>query len=215
MGSPTKANHAEASASFPVALNLVSRKCVLIGSAPETAMRARQFVDAGAALQVISESPDSALLAAAAEGAFLLHVRAHSLSDLAGTWLVVLTDQSSNLAATLAAQCESQSVFFCAVDQPDYSSFGHVAVARAGTLWAAVGTSGRAPALASRLRQELQRVFDESGLARIVEQFVALREQTAPPLRRTTMLSRAKHVSLTGQITDTVAPSDTSAISGK
>jgi hypothetical protein len=29
------------------------------------------------------------------------------------------------------------------------------------------------------------------------------------------MLTRAKHISLTGQITDTVAPSDTSATSGK
>jgi precorrin-2 dehydrogenase/sirohydrochlorin ferrochelatase len=85
---------------------------------------------------------------------------------------------------------ELHRVFFCAVDQPSFNGFSHLAIARANSLFIAVGSEGRVPSLSRRIRQELQRVFDESGLAAYVDTLARLRA-SLPPGERAARLNRA------------------------
>jgi siroheme synthase (precorrin-2 oxidase/ferrochelatase) len=119
---------------------------------------------------------------------------------LVDCWLVVMTDQDHDEAERLGRLCAERRTFFCAIDDSPPSSFSHVAIARAGALWAAIGTEGKAPALASRMRQELQRLFDESNLAALVQRFTELRANTARNERRTVLLRAAAQVSIDGRI---------------
>src|SRR6185436_748786 len=48
----------------------------------------------------------------------------------------------------------------CSMDQPEYSNAWLPAVVNRGHLRCAVSTSGTAPALASRLRQDMEEIFD-------------------------------------------------------
>jgi siroheme synthase-like protein len=50
----------------------------------------------------------------------------------------------------------------CSMDQPEYSNAWLPAVVSRGHLRCAVSTSGTAPALASRLRQDMEEIFDDT-----------------------------------------------------
>jgi siroheme synthase-like protein len=110
--------------------------------------------------------------------------------DLDGAWLVVQTTQDGELARRIGRLCEARQIFFCAIDQPENSSYAHMALVREGSLTVAIGTEGRAPALGKRLREELARVLAEADAAEELERLAQLREAT-PPAERREVLGRA------------------------
>jgi siroheme synthase-like protein len=61
--------------------------------------------------------------------------------------------------------CEDRRILISAYDQPEASNFVMVALVRSGRLRVAFATGGTSPALASRLRMEFERVFDDEFAA--------------------------------------------------
>jgi siroheme synthase-like protein len=171
-------------------LKLTGLRCLLVGGGEEAERRAAALVDAGARLRVASQKPTSGLRRMAADGDLALAMRGFEEQDLEDVWLVVLTDPDPQLATTIAAAAAKQRVFFCAVDQPEHSTFYHPAVARSGPVIVAVSTSGAAPALSRRLREELERVLNDAEVGAFVEGLVALRSKT-PSAERKTVLGEA------------------------
>ena len=166
---------------FPVSLKLEGRPCLVIGNGREARLRAEALLDARAPVRLVSSGADAELLAWASELAsplFSFETRPYQATDLDGVWLAVLTDRDGALAAEVAADAERRQVLFCAVDQPAYGSFTHVARVSAGALTLAIGTAGRAPALARRLREIFQELFDDAGMSGYVERLAELRERT-------------------------------------
>ena len=94
-------------------------------------------------------------------------------------WSFKRSLEDAALARRLGALCDARHIFFCAVDQPENSSYAHLALVRAGSLTLAIGTEGRAPALGRRLREELARVLSEAGAAEEVDRLAALRASNA------------------------------------
>lgn len=188
------------SRSFPLALKLEGRKCLVVGSTPEAAQRATAFLESGAEVHVIARSPSAELVRALEGTAARLHEREYRALDLHGTWLAVLTDRDPELARRMAEDAEAARVFFCAVDVPGHGSFSHMAVARAGIVTFAVASEGRAPALARRLREELQRVSDEAGLAEFAEELAVLRDRTPSEARREVLGDAVAAVRLEGRL---------------
>jgi siroheme synthase-like protein len=174
---------------YPLSLNLDGRKCVVVGGGPEALMRARNLLDAGALVWVIAEQEPPGMDALSCPH-LRVERRAFTASDVDEAWLVVLVTQDAALASELKGLCDCARIFFCAVDQPEYSSYSHLALARAGSLTLAVSTEGRAPALGRRLREELARMLVESSAAEELERLARLRDAT-PSAQRREVLSRA------------------------
>jgi siroheme synthase-like protein len=170
-----------------------------VGGGAEAALRAGNLLEAGARVLVVSESPVSGLEALASERLSVAQ-RAFQAGDLDDAWLVVQVSQDAELAARVAKACEAERVFFCAVDQPEHSSYSHLALARAGSLTLAIGTEGRVPALGRRLREELSRVLSEANAADEVERLALLRDATPATERRDTMGRAVAVVRLTGAL---------------
>ena len=185
---------------FPVALVLEGRACLVIGSNAEAAQRAQALFQAGAAVTVIAEQPDPELLRLEQDGSCKLERRAFAPADLDGKWLAVLTSMDPEIAEEVSRAAAERRVFFSAVDQPKVSSYLHVALARAGSLVAAISTAGSAPALGRRLREELERVFDEARLAEFVDRVRALREKTPSARRRQVLGDAVADVRFTGRL---------------
>lgn len=169
---------------FPIALLLEGRSVLVVGSSAEATSRTKAFLDARAKPVVVSSAPSGELVEWAKSGVIALHVRDFVDSDLDGKWLAVLVDENAALATRIAELAETQRVFFCAVDQPEHTSYAHMAQARAGLLTIAISTAGQAPALGRRLREELERLLATSGMADFVEQLAGLRAQTPSAERR-------------------------------
>jgi siroheme synthase (precorrin-2 oxidase/ferrochelatase) len=172
---------------FPVALKLRERRCLVVGSGEEAEARARALAEAGA------------VVARAAR---------FSPGDLAGVWLAVLADRDEEAADQMARECEARRIFFAAVDDPRVGSYSHLALARAGSVVAAIGTNGEAPALARRLRELFQALFARADLGRFAARHAELRRATPPAKRREVLGEHVRGVRLEGEL---VLPSDPDA----
>lgn len=169
---------------FIVALSLSGRPCLVAGHSDQTAVRVEALLQAGATVTLVAEALPSELAAAHARGRFRWLARRFEAADMDGQWLAVLAEHDADLARSMARAADERRVFFCALDQPAWCSFAHVAQARAADLIIAVSTSGRVPALASRLREELQRLLDEANMGDFFAYLARLRRELPPGSRR-------------------------------
>jgi precorrin-2 dehydrogenase/sirohydrochlorin ferrochelatase len=186
--------------SFPVALHLEGKACLVVGSNEEAAERARSLSDVGAKVEIVSEKPGLGLSAVISARSLPHHRRAFLPEDLDGKWLAVLTDRDLELGRFMAEEAEARRVLFCATDQPQRNSFSHMAQARAGLVTLAISTGGRAPALGRRLREEFARVLLEAGLRHFAEKVAELRERTPSEQRREVMGDAVANVHFEGHL---------------
>jgi len=184
---------------YPLNLLLDDRLCVVVGGGAEAALRTGNLLEAGARVLVVGveATPGLDLLASAR---LRVERRAFEDSDLDDAWLVVQVAADLLLARRVGALCDARRIFFCAVDQPESSSYSHLALARAGSLTLAIGTEGRAPALGRRLREEFSRVLSEANAADEVERLAALRQTTPSAERREVLGQAVADVQLTGSL---------------
>lgn len=184
---------------YPLNLLLDDRLCVVVGGGAEAALRVGNLLEAGARVLLVAEEPTPGLELLSSPR-LRIEERAFDEADLDGAWLVVQTSIDAELAARLGAACEARRVFFCAIDQPEHSSYAHLALARSGSLTLAIGTEGRAPALGRRLREEFSRVLSEAGAAEEVERLAALRASTPVAARREVLGRAVADVHFTGAL---------------
>lgn len=186
--------------SFPVALQLRGKLCLVAGRGDELSLRARALLEAGARVEIVAEAADEAVRELGRSGRVELHERPLSDADLRDKWLCVLVGADAERAREVGRVAERERVFFCAVDAPGHNGFSHMALARAGDLVIAIATAGQAPALARRLREELQRLLDESDMATFVERLAELRRVTPSADRKRVLGEAVAGVHFTGEL---------------
>jgi len=185
---------------FPVALILQGRACLVVGQGPELVSRTRALLDAQATVTVVSPAPSAEIREFASAGQIALCEREFEEGDLREVWLAVLVDMDAALAARMATVAAASRVLFCAVDQPEHNTYAHMAQARAGLLDIAISTAGQAPALGRRLREELERLLNDSGMAEFIEKLAELRARTPSADRRQVLGDAVSHVHFTGHL---------------
>ncbi len=144
---------------FPAMLRLEERKCVVVGAGQIAAAKIAGLLRDGARVVVVSPRalPRIASLARAGRLAWLR--RKFLPRDVEGALLVVAATNSSLVNEAVFHACRVRGVLCNVVDDPDHCDFFYPAVVRRGPLQIAVSTAGASPALAARLRRELQRQF--------------------------------------------------------
>ena len=144
-------------------LDVKDRACLVIGGGDEAADKAGRLLEAGAKVTLISPKLNEALKGWAASARILHRGRRFKASDVdEGVWLVMNTVKTDEvLSRDLFKLAKQKSFLLCSTDQPDYSTFTLPALVARGPLRIAISTSGVSPALSSRLRQDLEPLFDE------------------------------------------------------
>ena len=113
-------------------LLLEGRLCVVLGDGPEQLERVHMLLDTGARLRVVSARPAPGIDELAASGQIELRRRDPGTADLDDAWLAVQVEENAQLAATLSAEAQRRRLFFCALDQPRYNGFSHLARVQSG-----------------------------------------------------------------------------------
>ena len=145
---------------YPILLtDLQSRRCVVIGGDAEAERKVEGLLSANAAVTVISEVLTDNLALWADEHRLAWLPRACQPGDLQGAWLAIAITRDSTLAARLKNEAEAHGVLLNVTDDVPHSNFVAGAVMRRGALAIAVSTSGCSPALAARIRQQLEQTF--------------------------------------------------------
>src|SRR6266704_2022027 len=148
---------------FQINLDVKERPCIVVGGGDEATEKTNRLLDAGARVTVISPKLSDELKVLAASARILHRGRRFKVSDVdGGVWLVINTVRTDDvLSRDLYNLAKQKGFLLCATDQPDYSTFTMPALVARGPLRIAISTSGVSPALASRLRQDLEPIFDE------------------------------------------------------
>jgi len=119
--------------------------------------KARGLLAAGAAVTLVAPEATAGLAALAKEGALVWERRRYRPGDLAGACLAIAAGLDPVDAETVSLEALRRGIFLNSVDDVPHSSFIAAAVVRRGDLTVAISTGGKAPALAVRLRERLER----------------------------------------------------------
>src|SRR5262249_11843246 len=145
---------------YPIFLiGLAEKRCVVIGGGSEAERKVTGLLECDAAVTVISADLTAQLRLWAEGGTITWIPRSYQRGDLQGAHLVIVTDSPPTLRATIRDEAETERALLNVVDDASHSDFTTGAVVRQGALTVAISTSGCAPALAVRLRQQLERTF--------------------------------------------------------
>jgi precorrin-2 dehydrogenase/sirohydrochlorin ferrochelatase len=142
-------------ASYPVSLVLDGRRVLVVGGGKLATRRVADFLEAGARVEVVSPTVSPEIAAWADEQKLIVALRPFGAGDVSGAWLCVAAtdDPAVNRAVVVAA--EREHCFVSSAGDGSASSARPMSVLRRGDLEVAVGTSGRAPAAAVWIRQQL------------------------------------------------------------
>jgi len=144
---------------FPVFLKLEGRRCLVVGAGAVAAEKIRGLLDAGASVEVVAPQAVFEVREWASEGAITWNPRSFEPRDLDQVAMVVAATSSGELNARILREARLRNVLCNAVDDPENCDFYYPAVVKRGDLQIAISTGGRSPALAQRLRRELEEQF--------------------------------------------------------
>jgi siroheme synthase-like protein len=81
--------------------------------------------------------------------------------DLDGAVLIIAATSAAGVNETVFREAETRGILCNAVDDVDHCHFYYGAVVQRGDLQIAISTNGKSPALAQRVRKELEKQYDE------------------------------------------------------
>ena len=142
---------------YPIFLDLVDRPVIVIGGGKVACEKVAGLQRAGARITIVSPELAPELVLMRDEGELTHIARAWQPSDLDDAWAVVMVatdDGAVNREVTCAARV--RRIWVNAADDPANCDFILPAVVRKGAITLAASTSGSSPALARRLREELE-----------------------------------------------------------
>ena len=140
---------------FPIFLKLTGRPAVVVGGGHLAESKISSLHAANAQVTVIAPSARESIAEMAANGDVVWRRRAYALGDLAGSFLAVAATDDPAVNRAVFAEAEAAGVLCNAVDDPPFCDFYFPSVVRRGDLQIAISTAGQSPALAQRLRKEI------------------------------------------------------------
>jgi precorrin-2 dehydrogenase/sirohydrochlorin ferrochelatase len=141
---------------FPIFLKLTARPCIVIGAGNLAESKIEAMRVAEAQLTVIAPWACPSIRAMAEAGEIIWHQRPFQAGDIAeNTFLVVTATDAPEVNRAVYLEATSKSILCNAVDDPPYCDFYFPSIVRRGDLQIAISTAGDSPALAQRLRKEL------------------------------------------------------------
>ncbi|HTU35454.1 MAG TPA: bifunctional precorrin-2 dehydrogenase/sirohydrochlorin ferrochelatase [Candidatus Acidoferrum sp.] len=141
---------------FPMFIKLAGRTCVVIGAGAVAESKIASLLESGAQVTVVAPKANEEIKRLAASRRIRWVSRKFAPADLNRVFLVVAATSDSEVNRAVFNQAAERGVLCNSVDDPPNCDFYFPAVVRRGPLQIAISTSGESPALAQRIRRELE-----------------------------------------------------------
>jgi len=166
--------------SFPLFLKLSDRRVLVVGGGERAARKAGLLLSAGARVALIAPTVTGGIAQAIAERHIAWAGHSFHADDIDGVSLVIVACEDETLQARVSHIAQERGVPVNVVDNPVLSSFIMPAIVDRGPVTVAISTGGAAPALARRLRAEIERAVPSAigRLARFADIFRAQVKRT-------------------------------------
>jgi siroheme synthase-like protein len=149
---------------LPVFLKLTRRRCVVIGAGNVAAEKIRSLLQSEAEVHVVAPLASQEIQSLAAEEHITWDRRVFQPSDVDGAFLVIAATNAPSVNHHVYQTAIERNILCNAVDDPPNCDFYFGSVVRRGDLQIAISTAGESPALAQRLRREIdEQLPDDLG----------------------------------------------------
>ena len=158
---------------FPLFMSLQERRVLVVGGTEAAARKVELLLSAGAHVTLIADTVVGEIAQLIDEGRISWSGRAFGDEDLVGASLVIVASDDEAVQARVSHAAQRSCVPVNVVDRPGLSSFIMPAIVDRAPITIAISTGGAAPALARRLRAEIEQAMPAAigRLARFAEVF--------------------------------------------
>jgi precorrin-2 dehydrogenase/sirohydrochlorin ferrochelatase len=140
---------------FPMFLKLTARPCIVIGAGNLAESKIESLLASHAKVLVIAPQARERIVELAEAGEIEWKRREYVAGDLDEQFLVVAATDDPAVNRAVYREAVESNVLCNAVDDPPFCDFYFPSVVRRGDLQIAISTAGASPALAQRLRKEI------------------------------------------------------------
>ena len=144
---------------FPMFLKLTGHKCLVVGAGPAAESKIQSLLSCGAVVHVVAPGSTETIEHWVQEKRITRQARKFENSDLDNVFLVIAASSSDAVNQAVFREADARGILCNAVDDPPLCHFYYPAVVRRGDLQIAISTGGLSPALARRLRSDLESQF--------------------------------------------------------
>jgi precorrin-2 dehydrogenase/sirohydrochlorin ferrochelatase len=156
---------------YPISLRLKGRRCVVIGGGAVAERKVASLLEAGGTVRVVAPEVTEGIAQVAEAGRLEWRATEATEADIEDAFVVIVATDDRELNVRMAAVAEAAGKLVNAVDQPEDCNFFVPAAVRRGPILLTVSTGGGSPALAKRIRRELEAHFgpEYGDLAELLE----------------------------------------------
>jgi precorrin-2 dehydrogenase/sirohydrochlorin ferrochelatase len=140
---------------YPIYLDMRGRRALVVGGGAVGSRKAATLLRAGARVTVVSPQATAAIRKLAEEEQLTWHARGYRSADMMAMFLVFSATDDPELNRRIEADAARHHVLCNFADQPARGHFILPSIVERGDLLVSISTSGTSPAVARRLRQDL------------------------------------------------------------
>lgn len=144
---------------YPIFMDIEDRRCLVVGGGEVAARKVESLLRCDARVTVVSPRLTETLAALKESGAIEAHLRNYSEGDTNGAALVIAATDDNAVNTNVSREATSAGIPVNVVDDPDKSTFIVPSLFKRGSVSIAISTGGKSPALARRMRVELEKTF--------------------------------------------------------
>ncbi len=141
---------------YPVFFDLREKVCLVVGGGTVAERKVQRLLECEASVRVVGESLSERLQSLQKSGQIQCLAGRYSAACLDGAFMVICATDDRAVNEQVMQDCRSRGIPVNVVDDPERCDFILPAIAEQGDLSIAVSTGGKSPALAKRLRRELE-----------------------------------------------------------
>lgn len=141
---------------FPIFLKLTGRDVLVVGAGLIGEQKVSSLLGTGARIRVVATWATATVQQWAREGQIQYEERPFAVADLEGAQLVIAATSDPDVNQRVFAESQRRGIWCNVVDVPPLCDFYYGALVRRGELQIAISTAGKSPALARKLRMDLE-----------------------------------------------------------
>ncbi len=153
---------------YPIFIKLDGKTALVVGGGRVAQRKIETLLEYGASVHIISKGLTDRLKQLVEDGDIRHMGEKFEDKHLDGTFLVIAATDDEKLNHEISETAQKRGLLINAVDQPPDCNFIVPSIVKKGDLILAISTSGKSPALAKKLRKQMDGQFDSEYEAFLV-----------------------------------------------
>jgi len=144
---------------YPVFLDISGKPCAVVGGGEVACRKVQRLLQCGARVTVIADALSPELEALKARGEIAHIDGQYAAEHIASAFIAIGATDNRHVNEQIFRDAHTGHILVNIVDEPERCDFILPSIVERGDLAVAVSTGGKSPALAKRLRRELEQMF--------------------------------------------------------